>query len=109
MILEIVDIASDIAVAVKLHQEKNTEWWFRLTLILILVPLVLVNLFSIFWHHQVRNLKIYFNIMILLGMYKLHNFDFTEGHFKSRMCKKVFEFQSLYHYQQNNFFGSVRT
>ena len=66
MILEIVDIASDIAVAVKLHQEKNTEWWFRLTLILILVPLVLVNLFSIFWHHQVRNLRIYFNIMILV-------------------------------------------
>ena len=40
--------------------------------------------------------------------YKLHNFDFTVGHFKSRICKKVFEFQSLY--QQNNFFGtSIRT
>ena len=53
MVLEVVDLFSDIAVAIKLNQEKNTEWWFCLTLILILVPLVLVNMFSLFWHHQV--------------------------------------------------------
>ena len=54
MVLEIVDIGSDVAVAAKLKEESNTEWWFRLTLLLILVPLALVNLFSLFWHHQVQ-------------------------------------------------------
>ena len=63
MILGIVDYVSDIAVAVKLHEEKNTEWWFCLTLILILVPLALVNAFSIFWHHQVKFENYFYSVI----------------------------------------------
>jgi membrane protein YdbS with pleckstrin-like domain len=54
LILNLSDYGSDIGVAILLYREENTDWWFRLTLILIIVPLVIVNLFSIFWFHQVR-------------------------------------------------------
>ena len=54
IILSLSDYGSDIAVAVLLYGEEDTDWWFALTLTLILVPLTLVNIFSIFWHHQVR-------------------------------------------------------
>lgn len=57
MILNISDYGSDIAVAVVLRKEENTDWWFMLTVVLILVPLFLVNLFSIFWFHQDHNRK----------------------------------------------------
>ena len=55
IVLNLSDYGSDIAVAVLLSKEENTDWWFALTLMLILVPLILVNLFSIFWFHQVNN------------------------------------------------------
>ena len=54
ILLSLSDYGSDIAVAVLLYGEADTDWWFALTLTLILVPLTLVNTFSIFWHHQVR-------------------------------------------------------
>ena len=52
--LSLSDYGSDIAVAVLLSKEEDTDWWFALTVTLIFVPLIIVNLFSIFWHHQVR-------------------------------------------------------
>ena len=52
--LSLGDYGSDIVVAVYLKQEQDTDWWFALTLMLILVPLILVNFFSIFWFHQVH-------------------------------------------------------
>ena len=51
--LNLSDYGSDIAVAVLLSREEDTDWWFALTVTLIFVPLVIVNVFSIFWHHQV--------------------------------------------------------
>ena len=53
MVLNLSDYASDIVVAVLLYNEKDTDWWFALTVLLIFIPLILVNLFSIFWYHQV--------------------------------------------------------
>jgi hypothetical protein len=35
----------------------SPQWWFYLTLTLILVPLFLVNLFSIFWFWQDHRTK----------------------------------------------------
>ena len=55
MVLNLSDYGSDIVVAVLLYNEKDTDWWFALTLALIFVPLILVNLFSIFWYHQDHN------------------------------------------------------
>ena len=60
IILSLSDYGSDIAVAVLLYGEEDTDWWFALTLTLILVPLTLVNIFSIFSHHQVRLLHTVF-------------------------------------------------
>ena len=55
MILNLSDYGSDIIVAILLYNENDTDWWFALTVLLIIVPLLIVNLFSIFWYHQVRN------------------------------------------------------
>ena len=55
ILLSLSDYGSDIAVAILLSREEDTDWWFALTLTLILVPLTLVNTFSIFWQHQVSN------------------------------------------------------
>ena len=46
------DYSSDILVAVGLSREDDTAWWFTLTVVLVVIPLVLVNLFSIVWFHQ---------------------------------------------------------
>ena len=54
IILTIANIISDAMVARVLAQEF---WWFTLTLLLILVPLLVINLFSIFWFHQVISLS----------------------------------------------------
>ena len=60
MVLNLSDYASDIVVAVLLYNEKDTDWWFALTVLLIFIPLILVNLFSIFWYHQVSIFFIFF-------------------------------------------------
>ena len=52
MILGIADYISDILVAVALSAEKESDWWLTLTLIFVIVPLIIVNMFSIFWFHQ---------------------------------------------------------
>lgn len=52
--LNLSDYGSDIAVAILLRREHDTDWWFSLTVALIILPLFLVNIFSIFWFHQVR-------------------------------------------------------
>ena len=36
----------------ELKKEKNTDWWYALTLLLVLLPSLVINLFSIFWFHQ---------------------------------------------------------
>ena len=55
MILNLSDYGSDIIVAILLYNENDTDWWFALTVLLIIVPLLIVNLFSIFWYHQVSS------------------------------------------------------
>ena len=52
MFLSVADYGTDILVAIQLSNEQDTEWWFTLTLIFVIVPLVIVNMFSIFWFHQ---------------------------------------------------------
>ena len=53
MLLSITNYGTDILVAIQLYLDpENTEWWFTLTLIFVIVPLVIVNMFSIFWFHQ---------------------------------------------------------
>ncbi|TRY78533.1 hypothetical protein TCAL_04250 [Tigriopus californicus] len=46
------DYGSDIAVAYYLRIEEDTQWWFALTVVFIVLPLALVNIFSIVWFHQ---------------------------------------------------------
>ena len=50
--LYVLDYSSDIVVAVGLSRDDDTEWWFTLTVVLVVIPLVLVNVFSIVWFHQ---------------------------------------------------------
>lgn len=52
MFLSVADYETDILVAIQLSNEQDTEWWFTLTLIFVIVPLIIVNVFSIFWFHQ---------------------------------------------------------
>ena len=52
MLLGILGLVFDIWVAVDLRQQTDTTWWFGLTLGLVLLPLVVLNLFSAFWFHQ---------------------------------------------------------
>ena len=52
MVLGIADYVTDIMVAAALSKEEGTGWWFTLTLIFAIVPLIIVNVFSIFWFHQ---------------------------------------------------------
>ena len=56
ILLYIFDYVMDIMVVYWLHQEEKADemvWtWVVLTLILIFVPLVVVNLFSIVWYHE---------------------------------------------------------
>lgn len=46
------DYGSDITVAYYLRIEEDTQWWFALTVVFIVLPLALVNIFSIVWFHQ---------------------------------------------------------
>ena len=55
--LDLTDYGTDIMVAYLLRQETSTQWWFYLTLTLILVPLFLVNMYSIFWFWQDHRTK----------------------------------------------------
>ena len=52
MFLGIADYITDILVAFALAAEDDTSWWLTLTIIFVIVPLVIVNMFSIFWFHQ---------------------------------------------------------
>ena len=52
MLLSILNYVTDVLVAIALSNENDTDWWFTLTLIFVLVPLAIVNMFSIFWFHQ---------------------------------------------------------
>ena len=52
MFLGIADYVTDILVAIALSLEDDTDWWFTLTLIFVIVPLMIINTFSIFWFHQ---------------------------------------------------------
>ena len=52
MFLGIADYITDILVAFALASEDDTSWWLTLTIIFVIVPLVIVNMFSIFWFHQ---------------------------------------------------------
>ena len=52
ILLGIANYFSDILVAIALATEKESDWWFILTVIFVTVPLIIVNLFSIFWFHQ---------------------------------------------------------
>ena len=65
VLLYIFDYVMDIMVVYWLHQEEKADenvWtWVVLTLVLIFVPLVMVNLFSIVWYHEdhkVRSLSL---------------------------------------------------
>lgn len=55
LLFDIFDYGSDASVAYVLKDEESTQWWFIFTVILILVPLVLLNMFSIFWFYQDHN------------------------------------------------------
>ena len=70
ILLSLSDYGSDIAVAILLSTEEDTDWWFALTLTLILVPLTLVNTFSIFWQHQVSN------VILIISNYRLFQVNF---------------------------------
>ena len=53
MVLGIADYCSDIAVAIALgSDDESSDWWLALTILFAIIPLVLVNIFSIFWFHQ---------------------------------------------------------
>ena len=53
MVLGIADYCSDIAVAFALgSDDESSGWWLALTISFSIIPLVLVNIFSIFWFHQ---------------------------------------------------------
>ena len=53
IVLTFVDYVSDIVVAVELHREDHdSTWWFGLTCVLIIVPAMTINMFSIFWFYQ---------------------------------------------------------
>ena len=44
------DHGSDIATAYVLWDEPDSKWWFSLTVILIVVPTIIVNAFSLYWY-----------------------------------------------------------
>ena len=52
LFLGILNYITDILVAIALANEDDTDWWLTLTLIFVIVPLMIVNSFSIFWFHQ---------------------------------------------------------
>ena len=54
--LYLVDYCSDMMVAYWLNKEDGPQvpYWRAWTILLIVAPLILVNLFSIVWHHEVR-------------------------------------------------------
>ena len=92
IILSLSDYGSDIAVAVLLYGEEDTDWWFALTLTLILVPLTLVNIFSIFWHHQVRHLH-----TVFVQIYEFHKVNSLQEACVKAKCfgVHIFKFEIL--------------
>jgi len=51
MVLGLVGVGSEVALAREFVRGQET-WWFGLTLTFVLVPLAIINLFSLFWFHQ---------------------------------------------------------
>ena len=91
IILSLSDYGSDIAVAVLLYGEEDTDWWFALTLTLILVPLTLVNIFSIFWHHQVRLLH-----TVFVQIYEFHKVNSLQEACAKCFGVHILKFEILY-------------
>ena len=50
----IVDVGSDVAVAV-IYYHEGDRWWFVLTVLFIVVPSITITLFSLAWYIQDRN------------------------------------------------------
>ena len=49
------DYGSDISVAFWLRKEKDSDFFMACTILLIVVPLIVVNLFSLVWYSQVSS------------------------------------------------------
>ena len=50
------DYGSDISVAFWLRKEKDSDFFMACTILLIVLPLIVVNLFSLVWYSQVLSL-----------------------------------------------------
>ena len=70
VLLYIFDYVMDIMVVYWLHQEEKADdqvWtWVVLTLVLIFVPLVVVNVFSIVWYHEDHTVNIVLFFLFLI-------------------------------------------
>ncbi|KAK7076196.1 hypothetical protein SK128_017046 [Halocaridina rubra] len=44
------DLVSDSLVAYYMHDDPDSKYWFRVTLLLIILPMVLANGFSLYWY-----------------------------------------------------------
>ena len=51
MVGTLVDHGTDIAAAYVLWDEPDSKWWFWLTVVLIVVPTVFINAFSLYWYY----------------------------------------------------------
>ena len=54
------DYGSDISVAFWLRKEKDSDFFMACTILLIVLPLIVVNLFSLVWYSQVSSLIMLF-------------------------------------------------
>ena len=50
------DYGSDISVAFWLRKEKDSDFFMACTILLIVLPLIVVNLFSLVWYSQVQDI-----------------------------------------------------
>ena len=53
------DYGSDISVAFWLRKEKDSDFFMACTVLLIVLPLIVVNLFSLVWYSQVQDISTY--------------------------------------------------
>nr|CAD7397477.1 unnamed protein product [Timema poppensis] len=97
----LVDLTTDVILVVNYFNHGH-QYWAISTLLLIILPALVVQMFSMRWHFADENVAFhhYFAHLFLLGILHRHVLALKTG-FEARTTRDPTDFQRLYHQQSD--------